>query len=228
MNPFELIIFDCDGVLVDSERIANEAFAKLLNQRFGFSLSLDDMFKTFVGHSSSQCIALIAEMLGKEPPADLEESYQSVINQALFSSVTRVPGIRRAIAELDVPYCVASGGAHEKMQITLGKTGLLSLFEDDIYSTSDVGREKPSPDIYLYAAHKMGGIKPSKCLVIEDSPLGVEGGRRAGMTVFGYKELMSEKALIAAGAHHTFDKMWELMSEIEAYTGRSEYYRENF
>jgi beta-phosphoglucomutase-like phosphatase (HAD superfamily) len=125
MRNFDLIIFDCDGVLVDSERIANEAFASLLNHEFGFSLSLDDMFETFVGHSSSQCIGIVEEMLGKKPPDNLEERYKNEINLALGSSVTRVDGIGKAISDITIPYCVASGGSHEKMRITLGKTNLL-------------------------------------------------------------------------------------------------------
>jgi beta-phosphoglucomutase-like phosphatase (HAD superfamily) len=161
MNNFDLVIFDCDGVLVDSERIANEAFANLLNDEFGFSLSLDDMFEIFVGHSSRQCIEIIKGMLGKKPPDDLEERYKNEINLALSSSVTRVNGIGKAISDITIPYCVASGGSHEKMKITLGKTNLLQFFENKLHSTSDVSREKPFPDIYLHAAQTMGVSDPS-------------------------------------------------------------------
>lgn len=218
MSKFELVIFDCDGVLVDSERLANEVFSRILNEECGFSLTLDDMFKTFVGHSSSQCMEIIEEMLGKKPPAHLEQRYQDDINNALAASVTAVTGIEKAIAELSIPFCVASSGSYEKMQTTLGKTNLLQHFEDKLHSTSDVKRGKPFPDIYLHAANNMGGIDPSKCLVIEDSPLGVAGGFAAGMTVFGYTELMEESRLIEAGAHHTFNNMASLVDEIERFT----------
>ena len=217
MNKFELIIFDCDGVLVDSERIANEVFAKVLNEECGFSLSLEDMFHTFVGHSSSQCMFIVKEMLGKEPPAHLEQRYKDEINHALSTSVEAVSGIEKAIAEISIPFCVASSGSHEKMQTTLGKTKLLKYFEGKLHSSSDVERGKPFPDVYLYAASKMGGLEPSKCLVIEDSPLGVKGAVSAGMTVFGYTELMDESRLIEAGAHHTFNKMHNLKDEILNY-----------
>ena len=214
MSKFELVIFDCDGVLVDSERIANEVFAAVLNEEFGFSLSLDDMFQTFVGHSSSQCMEIIEEMLGKAPPANLEQRYKEEINEALSTSVTAITGIEKALSEISIPFCVASSGSHEKMQTTLGKTNLLQHFEGKLYSTSDVNRGKPYPDIYLYAAGKMCVFDPSKCLVIEDSPLGVKGGGSAGMTVFGYTELMNENRLLKAGAHHTFNDMNNLTSEI--------------
>ena len=217
MSKFELVIFDCDGVLVDSERLANEVFSKILNEECGFSLTLDDMFKTFVGHSSGQCMEIIEKMLGKKPPAHLEQRYQDDINSALASSVTAVAGIEKAIAELSIPFCVASSGSYEKMQTTLGGTNLLQHFEGKLHSTSDVERGKPSPDIYLHAANNMGGIDPSKCLVIEDSPLGVAGGFAAGMTVFGYTELMEESRLIEAGAHHTFNNMANLVDEIERF-----------
>ncbi|MEZ5594022.1 MAG: HAD family hydrolase [Gammaproteobacteria bacterium] len=215
MSHFELVIFDCDGVLVDSERIANEVFARVLNEECGFDFSLDDMFQTFVGHSSSQCMAIIKDMLGEEPPRHLEQRYKDEINYALSTSVVAVSGIEKAITEISMPFCVASSGSHEKMQITLGKTKLLQYFEGRLYSTSEVERGKPFPDIYLHAASKMGVLNPSKCLVIEDSPLGVAGGVSAGMTVFGYTELMDEKILLEAGVHHTFSNMYNLANEIE-------------
>ncbi|NEQ53287.1 MAG: HAD family hydrolase [Leptolyngbya sp. SIO3F4] len=217
MNDFELIIFDCDGVLVDSERIANKVFADVLNQECGFSLSLDDMFETFVGHSSAQCMQIVEEMLGYAPPANLEERYKTEINTALSREVIAVNGIAKALEEISVPFCVASSGSHAKMHTTLGKTKLIERFEGKIFSTSDVKNGKPAPDIYFHAAADMGGIAPDKCLVIEDSPLGVRGGVAAGMTVFGYTELMKEHQLIQAGAHHTFKDMSNLAHEILSY-----------
>jgi len=214
MRKFELVIFDCDGVLVDSERIANEVFARILNEECGFALNLDDMYQTFVGHSSAQCMSIIEEMLGEKPPAHLEQRYKDEINHALAASVSAVAGIEKALAEISIPFCVASSGSHKKMQTTLGKTKLLPYFAGKLYSTSDVKRGKPFPDIYRHAASKMGAPHPSTCLVIEDSPLGVAGGASAGMTVFGYTELMDETRLVDAGAHHTFNDMNKLANEI--------------
>lgn len=217
MNNFELVIFDCDGVLVESERLANQVFAQILNEELGLSLTLNDMFDTFVGHSSSQCMKIIESMLGKKPPRGLEERYEHEINLALRSSVEKVAGIDKAIADILIPSCVASSGSHEKMRTTLAATNLLDHFEGRLHSTSDVKRGKPSPDVYLHAANQMGITAPSKCLVIEDSPLGVQGGVSAGMTVFGYTELMSKTRLIEAGAHHTFDNMANLSKEINEF-----------
>jgi len=217
MEKFELVIFDCDGVLVDSEKIANEVFAKILNQECGFSLSLEDMFQTFVGHSSIQCMEIIENMLGHTPPVGLEKRYKSEINLALKERVTAVQGIEKSLLELSIPYCVASSGSYEKMNTTLGKTNLLKYFSGKLHSTSDVDRGKPYPDIYQHAAEKMGVSGPSKCLVIEDSPLGVRGGVAAEMTVFGYCEHMPNSRLLEAGAHHTFADMSCLVDEIQGY-----------
>ena len=217
MSKFELIIFDCDGVLVDSERIANVVFAKILNEECGFSLSLDDMFQIFVGNSSSQCMVIIEEMLGKKLPAHLEQRYKDEINHVLSTSVTAVVGIEKSLKELTIPFCVASSGSYEKMQTTLGKTNLLQYFDGLLNSTSDVERGKPFPDIYLHAANKMGVVDPSRCLVIEDSPLGVKGAASAGMTVFGYAELTDEKKLLEAGANHIFRDMNDLLKEIDLF-----------
>jgi len=175
------------------------------------------MFQTFVGHSSSQCMQIIEEMLGKTPPLNLEQRYKEEINQALSTSVTAVSGIEKALCEISTPFCVASSGSHEKMKTTLGKTNLLQYFEGKINSTSDVNRGKPHPDIYLHAASKMGVFDSAKCLVVEDSPLGVKGGVSAGMTVFGYTELMNESKLVEAGAHHTFNDMNNLANEIACF-----------
>lgn len=217
MNGFELIIFDCDGVLVDSERIANEVFARVLDEECGLSLTLEDMFNTFVGHSSSQCMRIIEDMLGHAPPENLENRYKSEINETLSRDVIAVQKIEQALDEISIPICVASSGSHEKMHTTLGKTNLLNRFKGKLFSTSDVENGKPAADIYLYAAKQMGNISPTNCLVIEDSPLGVQGGAAAGMTVFGYTELMSRERLLNTGAHHLFDSMDNLAREILAY-----------
>ena len=133
MSNFELIIFDCDGVLVDSERIANEVFARILNKECGFSLTLEDMFNTFVGHSSSQCMTIIEDMLGHAPPKDLESRFKSEINTTLASDVTAVHKIEQALDEISIPTCVASSGSHEKMHTTLGKQ-IFSIDSKEIYS----------------------------------------------------------------------------------------------
>jgi len=213
----DLIIFDCDGVLVDSERIANQVFARVLEEECGLSLSLEQMFDHFVGRSQAQCLAIIEEMTGAPPPHGLGERYRNEINRELAESVVAVNGIEAVLEALDIPYCVASGGSHKKMQTTLGKTGLVKYFDGNLFSVSEVARAKPFPDIYLHAAQSMGVDNPQKCLVIEDSPVGVSGAVAAQMTVFGYSELMNADKLLDAGAHLTFDQMDNLMEEIISY-----------
>jgi len=218
----DLIIFDCDGVLVDSERVANEVFARVLAEVCGLQFSLEDMFDTFVGHSRLQCLQKIEALIGAPPPAELDLRYRQDINLALRQSVTAIDGIEGVLEHLSLPSCVASSGSHEKMQMTLGKTGLLDFFKGRIFSTGEVERGKPYPDIYLHAAERMGVRDPTRCLVIEDSPIGVSGAVAAGMKVFGFAALMPSHKLRAAGAHHVFDRMGDLPELIQCLDTRGQ------
>lgn len=209
-KSFDLIIFDCDGVLVDSERVANEVFARVLDEVCGLTFTLDDMFDTFVGHSRLQCLQKIEAIIGEPPPPELDLRYQRDINDALQKTVQAIDGIDNVLDTLSLPYCVASSGSHDKMRMTLGKTGLMRFFEGNIFSTSEVERGKPHPDIYLHAARTMGVTDPARCLVVEDSPIGVTGAVAAGMRVFGFAELMPANRLHEAGAHHVFSRMPDL------------------
>ncbi len=214
---FELIIFDCDGVLVDSERIANDVFARVLEEECGLQFSQQEMFERFVGHSKVQCLQIVEEMTGCPPPAALAHRYRQDIEAALRESVVAVSGVEVVLQSIEIPYCVASSGSHEKMATTLGKTGLAKYFDGNIYSTSEVAQPKPHPDIYLHAAKSSGVTDPGRCLVIEDSPVGVKGAVAAQMTVFGFTELMKREKLLAEGAHRTFNKMLNLPGEIHDY-----------
>lgn len=200
-RPFDLVIFDCDGVLVDSERIANREFALLLKE-IGLHFTLPEMFDTFVGNSMPRCVEIITERLGHAPPDDLLDRYAVVTQAALARELRPVPGIDALLDRLDrvgLPYAVASNGEHAKMQTTLGVTGLLPRFEGRRFSSMDVARPKPAPDLFLHAAGQMG-VAPTRCVVIEDSPLGIQGACAAGMTVIGYADLMPAERLRAAGA----------------------------
>ncbi|HEX8115372.1 MAG TPA: HAD family hydrolase [Kofleriaceae bacterium] len=208
MARYQLVIFDCDGVLVDSERITNQVYADLLGE-LGLVFSLEDMFEHFVGHSMAQCLDKIAGLLGKSPPADFVATYRARSRHALETQLRPVPGIEEALAGIAIPWCVASNGAHEKMRLTLGLTGLLPRFEGRLFSVADVARPKPAPDVFLYAA-RCCGVAPGECVVVEDTPTGVAAGVAAGMTVLGYAALTPAHRLRAAGAHHVFDRMTEL------------------
>ena len=214
---FDLIIFNCDGVLVDSEPVAYAIFARVLGEECGLRFSLEQMFDRFVGRSQAQCLQIVEDLTGEIPPPGLADRYKREINLELANSVVAVNGIETVLQHIDIPYCVASSGSHDKMKTTLGKTGLAKYFNDNIFSSSEVANGKPHPDIYPYAAESMGVLEPGLCLVIEDSPIGVRGAIAAGMTVFGYAELIKAEKLHAEGAHLTFDKMGNLIREIHGY-----------
>jgi HAD superfamily hydrolase (TIGR01509 family) len=199
---------------VDSELITNRVFAGMLNE-LGIAVTLDDMFEQFVGRSMAQCLELITKMLGHPVPQHFVEEYQRRSATALRSELKAVPDIETVLAAMRVPYCVASSGSHEKMQTTLGITGLLPQFRGNMYSVTEVAQSKPFPDVFLYAARQQG-VAPANCAVIEDTPTGVRAGVAAGMTVFGYCALTPKQRLIEAGAHHTFERMRELPALIAA------------
>ena len=207
-SRFDLVIFDCDGVLVDSELITNRIFARMLNE-MGIPVSLEDMFEQFVGRSMPQCLEMTAGLLGRPVPDEFEREYHARAAAALKLELKPVPGIEQVLATMDIPYCVASSGTHEKMNTTLGVTGLLPKFQGKMYSVTEVAESKPAPDVFLYAA-KQSGVDASACAVIEDTPTGVRAGVAAGMTVFGYCALTPQQRLIAAGAHYTFKYMRDL------------------
>jgi len=208
MPRYQLVIFDCDGVLVDSERITNQVFADMLGE-LGLAFTLEDMFERFIGRSMAQCLDEIAVLLGRPPPADFTATYRARTERALETQLRPVPGIEEALAQITIPWCVASNGAHEKMRLTLGLTGLLAHFEGKLFSVTEVGRPKPAPDVFLHAASR-SGVAPGDCAVVEDTPTGVTAAARAGMTVLGYAAVTPAHRLRAAGAHHIFDRMADL------------------
>jgi HAD superfamily hydrolase (TIGR01509 family) len=205
---FGLVIFDCDGVLVDSELITNRVFAQMLNE-LGIAISLEDMFERFVGRSMPQCLEIVTKLLGRPVPRHFVEQYQTRTATALKAELKAVPDIETVLAAMRIPYCVASSGTHEKMHTTLGITGLLPQFRGKMYSVTEVAQSKPFPDVFLHAARQQG-VTPANCAVIEDTPTGVRAGVAAGMTVFGYCGLTPKQRLIEAGAHHTFERMRDL------------------
>jgi HAD superfamily hydrolase (TIGR01509 family) len=208
---FSLVIFDCDGVLVDSEIITNRVFATMINE-LGVPVTLDDMFEKFVGRTMSYCCGLITQMSGRPLPEDFVAQYRLRTTAALHAELRAVPGIENALDAIDargLPYCVASSGSHDKMRTTLGITGLFARMAGKLFSVTEVVNAKPAPDVFLHAA-RMCGVEPGSCCVVEDSPIGVTAGVAAGMTVFGYCALTPQQRLIDAGAHQTFSDMSRL------------------
>lgn len=213
MARFDLVIFDCDGVLVDSELIANRVFQEMLAE-YGVSVSMEHMFEHFLGHSITHCLTLVGDLLGREPPADFEPLLRERTARAFEAELQPVAGIVTALGELTLPYCVASSGPHSKMRVSLGVTGLFERFEGRIFSAHDVGnRGKPAPDVFLFAAERMG-VRPERAVVIEDSVAGVTAGVAAGMTVYGYAAQTPEARLRAAGARDIFYDMRQVTALI--------------
>jgi len=209
---FDLVIFDCDGVLVDSERLANTQFAELLAE-LGIECTLEQMYRDFVGRSMAACMQTVTQRLGRPPPRDFEARLRARTRAAFERELRPVDGVEAVLDRLPMPACVASSGDHEKMRLTLGITGLLPRFEGRLFSATEVARGKPWPDVFLHAAARMGAA-PEHTAVVEDSPAGVRAGTAAGMTVFGYTATMGPGELRAAGAtvfHH--------MSELPALLG---------
>jgi len=205
---FDLVIFDCDGVVVDSERIVQETFGAFIRS-LGAELDDDQMNELFLGRRLADCLEIVAGITGRRAPPDALDRYRAERDRVLRARVQPVAGIREVLEGLRVPYCIASSGDHDKMRTTLGATALLPLFEGRLFSATEVPRGKPARDVFLLAAERMGAV-PARTAVIEDSINGVLAGRAAGMTVFGFGGLIAPEELSAAGAAYTFTAMREL------------------
>jgi HAD superfamily hydrolase (TIGR01509 family) len=208
MARFDLVIFDCDGVVVDSERIVHEVFGEFIRS-LGARLTEAEMYDRFLGRRLAECLAIVEDMTGRPAPAGALDRYREERDRVLRAHVRAIPGVREVLEGLSVPYCIASSGDLDKMRITLGTTGLLPLFDGRYYSATQVPNGKPAPDVFLFAAERMGAA-PARTAVIEDSVNGVLAGRAAGMTVFGFAGLVPAARLVEAGAHRTFEHMRRL------------------
>jgi HAD superfamily hydrolase (TIGR01509 family) len=207
---FELLILDCDGVVVDSEPITTRILAEMLNE-LGVSLAADDLAQRFIGQTFARTLELVAELLAAPLPQEFVSEYRDRTFAAMEAELKPVPGIESALDQITVPYCIASNGPHGKMRKTLGITSLLSRFEGRLFSSADVPRGKPFPDLFLLAARHFA-VPPAACLVVEDSASGVVAALAAGMSVYGFSGRPSDARLLNAGAHKVFHRMSELPS----------------
>lgn len=182
--PIELVIFDCDGVLVDTERLAVRLQVEL-GAELGWPLTAGDVVERFIGRSRESIIEQLTERLGAQTAALWWSQLIQRHREAVDLGLDPVDGLPEALAALAVPTCVASSGSHEKMRHTLGRTGLYDFFAGRIFSASEVSRGKPAPDLFRHAARRMG-VAPEACVVVEDSGPGVAAARAAGMRAFGY------------------------------------------
>ena len=182
-----LVIFDCDGVLVDSERLSNAALREALAE-LGVELTVEQTMDEFMGRSRRHMLARAEALHGAPLPEHWGAGYDARRDAAFRRELRAVAGVEAAVDAIEAAghaTCVASSGDHSKMELTLGLTGLRERFEGRIFSATEVGRGKPAPDLFLHAAARMG-FAPADCVVVEDSPAGVEAARAAGMRVLGY------------------------------------------
>jgi phosphoglycolate phosphatase len=207
VSAFELVIFDCDGVLVDSEPLVNRAFVETLAVE-GVALDLPEYPARFTGASLAARIAAVREEHGWQPSAQFERDFELRLMDLVRRDLRAVPGVGEVVACLELERCVASNASLVEMTTRLAQTGLLSLFAPHLFSATDCPRPKPFPDVYLHAASTMGAT-PQSCAVVEDSVPGIEAGLAAGMTVFAYCPGGDGAALARLGAH-AFTSMAEL------------------
>jgi len=214
-NPAALVIFDCDGVLVDSEMSANDVMARVLSDA-GLPLTGAQCRSRFVGMSMSSVRALAEQDLNRPLPDDFEQSIQRADAIAFEHDLKAVSGIKRVLDGIPVPVCIASSGSPEKIANSLRITGLAPYFEGRAFSAVQVANGKPAPDLFLLAAQKMA-TPAARCVVIEDSVQGVIAATRAGMPVLGFAGashavIDPEYAgrLTQAGATAVFDDMKRL------------------
>jgi HAD superfamily hydrolase (TIGR01509 family) len=210
---FDLVIFDCDGVLVDSEVISCRAHAKILT-RHGYPISVEQVFDRFLGRSTRQARFEVEAELGRSLPDDFHSQLQDELFQSFAATLEKIPHIDQALAAIAQPVCVASSGSQARMRVSLGRVGLHDKFAPHIFSAAQVPHGKPAPDLFLFAAAQMA-TSPKRCLVIEDSIAGITAALAAGMTVFGFHGGSHCRpgygdTLRAAGAVVTFDDMRQL------------------
>ncbi len=205
--PFELVIFDCDGVLVDSERLSIQLDVELLAE-LGWPLSESEIVARFVGRTEAAMRAEIEEHLGRDVGTEWAAFSERYV-AAFANGLEPVEGVSAAVDAIQasgVATCVASSGDHRKIRRNLAKTGLLERFDGRIFSGDDVEHGKPAPDLFLHAATVMG-VDPARCAVVEDSRHGVVAARAAGMTAFGFAGGVTPGAALAGPRTTLFDDM---------------------
>ncbi|KRR00720.1 HAD family hydrolase [Bradyrhizobium valentinum] len=185
MNPnFDLVIFDCDGVLVDSEVISCRAHAETLT-RHGYPITAEQVLERFLGVSDREARQTIEREIDRRLPDDFEQQVKAATLKFYEGDLQAIAHVGEAIGAIVLPKCVASSGTPEKIRHGLTCAGLYDQLAPHIFSATQVSRGKPAPDLFLFAAKQMN-ISPERCIVIEDSVPGVTGGRAAGMTVLGF------------------------------------------
>lgn len=205
------IIFDCDGVLVDTEKIGNGILLEMAQQH-GFEMELKDAYRYFNGRSLKDCFRHIEEAINQKLPENFEEAYREKSFNAFKTQVKPMEGVEDFINRLTIPYCVASSGPVEKIRLNLEVAGLLQKFEGKIFSSYQINSWKPDPGIFLHAAAIMG-FEVNECIVVEDSKAGVKAGISGGFKVYGFTNGFNNEDLEEEGAilFNSFDELSSLL-----------------
>ncbi|MET8412685.1 HAD family hydrolase [Streptomyces sp. NPDC005195] len=207
---YDLVIFDNDGVLVDSEPISNGLLAAYLTE-LGHPTSYEESIRDYMGSAMHRVHDLVHERTGERLPADFDDVFHARVFAAFERELRPVAGAVQVLEKLaadGVPYCVASSGSHERIRVGHRTTGLDRWFDAGrVFSSQDVGRGKPAPDLFLHAAERMG-VPPGRCVVVEDSPLGVQAANAAGMDVYGFTAMTPAARL--TGATRLFSDLGDL------------------
>jgi HAD superfamily hydrolase (TIGR01509 family) len=204
----DLVIFDCDGVLVDTEVLQVAVEARVLTE-LGWAIEPDEVVRRWMGRTAAVQAADISERLGEEGARRYAEVARGQIHDAFERDLVEVEGVSALLDALDeagLPVCVASSGSHERMQRTLGLTGLMDRFDGHVFSALEVEHGKPAPDLFLLAAEKMG-VEPGRCVVLEDSVYGVQAAVAAGMRVLGYGSGLADPGSLADAGAEVFTRM---------------------
>ncbi len=212
MSRYKCIIFDCDGVLVDSEPLSNQVMVELANE-LGANINLDYAYQHFKGNSFQNCSDKISELIGHPVPKDLEFQYRQRSFEIFKAKIQPIDGVKDLLNSLNMSYCVASSGPENKIQLNLQLTGLLPYFEGKIFSCYTIQKWKPDPSVFHWAAQTMG-FNAKDCLVIEDSPIGIEAAINGGFDVFGFTAHDCKDEL-QKNATKTFDRMNKLLQLLD-------------
>jgi len=197
-KPYDLVIFDCDGVLVESEELANRIYVDMFRE-YGHVLDYKETLHKFYGMTLESRLKISEQELGWKPPADFVPTFHERELELSETELQTVPHVRELVESITVPKCVASNGSRKEILFRLRIAGLLDHFDGAIFSGTEVAHPKPAPDVYLAAARSFN-IAPERCVVIEDSILGVTAAVSAGMKVYGYTLFNSAEALRKVGA----------------------------
>jgi HAD superfamily hydrolase (TIGR01509 family) len=198
-KPFDLVIFDCDGVLVDSESITNKVYVQMLRE-YGYEVNTEEYLRDFWGQAMTYRLEVTSRKLNWTPPEDFLSVFHERLVEMNTNELKPTAGIRELIQSLTAPYCLASNGNREEIALRLKVAQLTDLFAGKkIFSGIEMSHPKPAPDVYLAAASAFH-LPPERCIVIEDSLPGITAGVRAGMKVYGYSVFTAKETLRKAGA----------------------------